>query len=142
MGMRIFRIVRFLKKLYLLAFGFIEAVQAIFWVTILMLVILYCCAICLVKTVGHPPAEDPNKLFLEYHFSTIITSMLTLFVLMSSPDLPDYLAEPGLLAGRPIFGCFLIGFIVVGSFGMIALLTGVISESMFEKNNLRIEQSR
>jgi hypothetical protein len=37
---------------------------------------------------------------------------------------------------------FLIGFVIFGSFGMIALLTGVISESMFEKNQLRAAEER
>merc|ERR1719161_210845 len=36
----------------------------------------------------------------------------------------------------------MISFIILGSFGMIALLTGVISESMFQKNNVRIEEER
>lgn len=37
---------------------------------------------------------------------------------------------------------FIICFVIIGSFGMIALLTGVIGESMFEKNQLRAENSR
>lgn len=41
---------------------------------------------------------------------------------------------------RPIMLVFLVGFIIFGSFGMIALLTGVISETMFEKNALRQEE--
>jgi len=36
----------------------------------------------------------------------------------------------------------LIAFVIFGSFGMVALLTGVISESMFEKNETRIMEIR
>ena len=39
--MRIFRIIKFLKQLYLLAFGLVEATKAIFWVSVLMSFILY-----------------------------------------------------------------------------------------------------
>merc|ERR1719482_2368732 len=140
--LRIIRIVKFLKQLYLLAFGLAEAAQAVFWVTILMTFIIYVCAIIMVKTVGRPDASDEHHDFLNYHFGGVIPSMITLFVLMSSPNLPIYQDEAGLLEERPFFSIFLVVFIIFGSFGMIALLTGVISESMFEKNDMRKEEER
>jgi len=140
--MRLFRLVRFLKQLYLLAFGFVEAVQAIFWVSLLMIVVLYTCSIIMVRTLGSLPDSDPHAEFLHMQFADIRTSMLTLFVLMSSPNLPRYMDQEGLFWERPLLLVFLISFIVVGSFGMTALLTGVISESMFEKNQLRVEETR
>jgi len=140
--MRLFRIVKFLKQLYLLAFGFVEAVQAIFWVTLLMSVVLYVCAIVMVRTCGRVSDADPHAEFLQNHFSDIGQSMLTLFVLMSSPNLPMYIEQDGLLWDRPFLLVFLICFIILGSFGMIALLTGVISESLFEKNQIRLEEAR
>merc|ERR1719359_1201567 len=109
--LRIFRIIKFLKQLYLLAFGLVEATKAVFWVAILMCFVLYVCAIVLVKTIGRPPENDPHREFLDYHFGSIIESMLTLFVLMSSPNLPAYQDEAGLLESKPIFALFLIGFI-------------------------------
>jgi len=140
--LRIIRIVKFLKQLYLLAFGLAEAAQAVFWVTILMTFILYVCSIIMVKTIGRPPDTDPNQEFLERHFGAVLPSMLSLFVLMSSPNLPVYQDQTGLLEDRPFLALFLVGFIVFGSFGMVALLTGVISESMFEKNDMRKEEER
>lgn len=140
--LRIFRIIKFLKQLYLLAFGLVEATKAVFWVAILMAFVLYVCSIVLVKTIGRPPDSDPHAEFMNYHFGTIIESMLTLFVLMSSPNLPAYQDEEGLLAEKPFFGLFLVGFITFGSFGIIAMLTGVISESMFEKNEMRKEEAK
>jgi len=137
--LRIFKIVRFLKQLYMLAFGFVEAAQAVFWVTILMTTVLYVCSIILVRTVGLTSEDDPHKEFLEARFGCIVHSMLTLFEVMSTPNLQQY---QDLLAGHVVLTCFLIAFIIFGSFGMIALLTGVISESMFEKNQLRIEDER
>merc|ERR1719473_1596257 len=68
--------------------------------------------------------------------------MITCFVLMSSPNLPIYQDEIGLLEQRPLLTMFLIGFITFGSFGMLAMLTGVINESMFENNELRKLQIR
>jgi len=140
--LRIFRIVKFLKELYVLAFGLVEAVKAVFWVTILMFFVLYVCSIVLVKTIGSPPPDDRNYDFLVFHYGSIIESMLTLFVLMSSPNFYIYQDEEGLLEDHVPFIIFLIIFITIGSFGMIALLTGVINESMFQKNEVRMEQKR
>eukprot|EP00928_Gymnodinium_smaydae_P096052 TRINITY_DN8397_c0_g1_i1.p1 TRINITY_DN8397_c0_g1~~TRINITY_DN8397_c0_g1_i1.p1 ORF type:complete len:786 (-),score=86.66 TRINITY_DN8397_c0_g1_i1:189-2339(-) len=139
--LRIIRIVKFLKQLYLLAFGLAEAIQAVLWVTILMTFVCYICAIVMVKTIGQPSSDDPHREFLVYHFGDVPTAMLTLFILMSSPNLPIYQDEKGLLESRPMLTIFLVGFITFGSFGMIALLTGVISESMFEKNEMRREET-
>jgi len=131
-----------LKQLYVLAFGLVEAVKAVFWVTILMIFVLYVCSIVLVKTVGRPPDDDQYAEFMSYRFGHILDSMLTLFILMSSPNLPTYEEQEGLLQSHPFLTLFLCGFIIFGSFGIIALLTGVISESMFEKNEVRKDQVR
>jgi len=61
---------------------------------------------------------------------------------MSSPNLPIYQDETGLLESKPLLTIFLIIFITFGSFGMIAMLTGVINESMFENNELKKEEKR
>merc|ERR1719163_1163938 len=65
--------------------------------------------------------------------------MFTLFQLMLSPDLTPYEASLSLYIHIAVF---LFAFVVFGSFGMLALLTGVISESMFEKNQVRLEEER
>jgi len=137
--LRIFKIVRFLKKLYMLAYGFIEACKAVFWVTVLMMFVLYICSVVLVRTIGHHKFESPALQSLATNFSDITRTMLTLFEIMSQPELEQF--QP-LFNQFPLFGGFLIAFTIFGSFGMIALLTGVISESMFEKNQLRMEEER
>jgi len=140
--LRMLRMLKFLKHLYVLAFGLVEACKAVFWVTILMLFVLYVCSIVLVKTIGRPPKSHPYHDFLNYRFGHIFDAMLTLFILMSSADLPDYENTDGLLQHNPPLTIFLCMFVVFGSFGIVALLTGVISESMFEKNEVRKEEVR
>merc|ERR1711976_256510 len=61
---------------------------------------------------------------------------------MSSPNLPVYQDEVGLLEEKPLLTIFLVMFITFGSYGIIAMLTGVINESMFEKNEIRKEEQR
>lgn len=134
--LRVFRIFRMLKQLYLLAAGFAEAAQAVVWVTVLMAFVLYTCSIILVRCLGHGTEDDS---FWADKYGDIPTAMLTLFKLMSQPDLEPYHSR---LAHHPALTMFLIIFIIFGSFGMIALLTGVISESMFDKNQTRMEEER
>jgi len=137
--LRIFRIVKFLKQLYVLAFGFALAAVAVFWVTFLMLFVLYICSIILVRTEGHGGPDDPHAEMLHQKFGSIPLSMFTLFELMSAPSLREY---KDVMFERPVMLVFLVVFVIFGSFGMVALLTGVISETMFEKNALRQEQDR
>lgn len=135
--LRIFRIVRFLKQLLVLASGLASAATAMFWVSFMMLFMLYVCSIILVRTVGREQGSYSD--FLGGQFGNIPTSMLTLFELMSQPNLLPY---HELIPSHPLLALFLIAFIIFGSFGMIALLTGVISESMHEKTNIRMEEER
>lgn len=136
---RIFRLFRFLKKLYLLTVGLTEAIRSTFWVTILMAIILYTCSIALARTLGHMPADAPGQVFLSEKFGTVGLSMMTLFQITASPDLMEF-GNQQILFDYPILLLFLVVWVVFGSFGMVAMLTGVISESMFEKNQARIAE--
>jgi len=145
--LRVFKILRFLKQLYMLAYGFVEAAQAIAWVTLLMGGLLYICAVVLVRTVGRPSADKASSgdqlseehEFWASRFGTIVASMRTLFELMSQPDLTPYHDR---LQNNIALTIFLVMFVIMGSFGMVALLTGVITEAMFEKNQARNEEER
>merc|ERR1719261_2363981 len=65
--------------------------------------------------------------------------MDTLFELMLNPYLLPY-HHNGILGHYRILTVFLLCFVIFGSFGMIALLTGVINEQMFEKNEFRNQE--
>lgn len=140
--LRLLRLLKFLKRLYLLAMGLAEACKAVAWVTVLMCFALYVFAVVLVKTLGKTSESDPHHVFLQERFGDIGRAMITCFILMSSPNLPIYQDEVGLLEAKPFLCMFLILFITFGTFGMVGMLTGVINESMFENNELRKEEKR
>jgi len=140
--MRLFRIVKYLKQLYFIAYGFVVAAQAIVWVSIVMGFILFVSSVVLARTLKDLDLDDnPNLHMVHESFGSVSKSMLTLFELMAQPDLKRLKADE-LLLQRPWILVFLVLYVIFGSFGMIALLTGVISESIFEKNALRIEEAR
>lgn len=141
---RLFRLFKMIKPLYMLASGFLESSVAVFWVTVLCGLGLYICAIFLTRTLGQFADQGKDYEVYGAKFGSIGLSMLTLFELMSNPDLESMeeimLRSPGMMI-------FFIIFIIYGSFAMLSILTGVISEGMIEKGNnhkdeLRFQEER
>lgn len=144
--LRIFRIFRVLKQLWLLMAGFLEALAAVLWVSLLCGLFLYICAIMSARLVGRPVDEDPDSVNLlrVTHFGSVSAAMLTLFELMSFPDLERY--RP-IFEGDPLLQLCLVAFVIFGTFTIVSLITGVISESMITKSRAvskdrRAEQER
>jgi len=137
--LRIFKLIRFLRQLYMLAVGFGLAAVAVFWVTFLMTFALYICSIILVRTLGHIDTSHEHSEFLHSKFGSIPQSMITLFNIMLAPSLDPYLE---IIFEFPMFMVFLLGFTVFGSLGLVAVLTGVIMESMFQKSDLKKVEAR
>lgn len=138
--LRIIRIVRFLKQLYLLAYGFIEGSVAVFWVALLVSLVLYMCALVLVRTYGHVESdtEDERQVFGE-HFSNIPESMFTLFELIVAPNLAAYRK---VMFENPLVCVFFVVFVILGSFGVNGIVVALINENILEKNEARKEAER
>eukprot|EP00927_Polykrikos_kofoidii_P058725 TRINITY_DN5343_c0_g1_i3.p1 TRINITY_DN5343_c0_g1~~TRINITY_DN5343_c0_g1_i3.p1 ORF type:complete len:662 (-),score=114.06 TRINITY_DN5343_c0_g1_i3:134-2041(-) len=134
--LRLIRIIRFLKTLYVLSVGLIEASVAVFWVALLFCVILYVCSIVIVRSVDLTKGQD-----FSARFGNIHSSMMTLFEVMSHKDI-NRSERMGLLGHDLAVDFMIVGFTIFGSFGMTALLTGLVSEGMFEKNQVRLEEER
>ncbi|CAE7470401.1 SCN3A [Symbiodinium natans] len=143
--LRIFRIFRVMRQLHILASSLFDAVQSVFWVSVICVLILYICAIVLTRLVGHPVDGDPLALVKQEYFGSLGSSMLTLFELMAFPNM----ARAGrVYSGNPSLKTFLVIFVIFGAFMMAALaslasiLTGVITEGMVEKSRMRQEERR
>merc|ERR1712139_168841 len=65
--------------------------------------------------------------------------MFTLFEVMADPQLSNM---KWAMQGDPVMVAFFVVFTIFGSFAMVSILTGVISESMIEKGNNRREELR
>jgi len=141
--LRIIRIFRLMKQLYLLANSMVDAASAVLWVSVLCVLILYVAAVVVTRLVGQPGlgAHDAPLLdeFRVEHFGSVPTSMMTLFRLMTFPDLDQFKPVCDVMPGMT---GFFIGFIILMSFGMVSLLTGVITESLLEKSRHREDERR
>jgi len=139
--LRLLRLFRMFKQLYLLASGLVDSCVAVFWVTMLCALFLYTCSIALTQLLrpgtGNMTAEA--KAFCEEKFGSVMSSMMTLFDIMASPN---FGLLSSIFAANPGIVLFFVFFTVFGSFTMISILTGVISEAMMEKSSNRKEELR
>lgn len=150
--MRVFRLFKMLTQLYTLVMGFMESLVSVFWVSVLASLCLFICGVFLTRMLGRPLGlelllenkdlsedEASDAHFYKDSFGTVPQSMFTLFTLMATPDLSRMEIA---MHHRPVVTLFFIGWIVFGSFAMISILTGVISESMVSKGQMRKENMR
>merc|ERR1719460_3186381 len=99
---------------------------------------MYICSIFLTRTLGRMTAGKGAEVY-STKFSSVLVTMFTLFELMANPDL-ESLEE--LMLSSPVMMLFFVVFIIYGSFAMLSILTGVISEGMIEKGNSHKEEMR
>jgi len=137
--MRMIRLLRFLRDFHVLTFGFAAAAVAIRNVSLLMLAAIYVTSIVCVRLIIPFMQDNEHQEFLNAHFGSLRKSMLSLFFLLSEPDLMPYWE---VLESDALLAAFLIAFVVFVSFGIVGLLTGLVCESMFDKNDAKIEQER
>lgn len=150
---RLFRLVRIVRPLYELAQGVLEAVQGMFWVLVLMVMVLYAIAILCTRLIGHGailPApevvlQDEDLHEIQMLFQTVPDSMFALFGSMSSWSLMQL--SP-LFDDQPLLKPIFVLFYVYSAWALLAVMTGVVSENMIsireqmtreeeEKENMR-----
>jgi len=155
--LRIVRLIRMFPQLQMIAVGFAEAMSAVLWLTVMTCIVLYICAVALTRILGHPAKANTNGClaggqggddeigpeaeasmreldpFLCKRFGDIRTSMFTLFEIMVHPKIEEYRA---VMDQSVYLKLFFILFVIVGSFAMVSLLTGIVSETMLEKSTL------
>jgi len=124
--LRLVRLLRSVKPLYRLLMGVISALQAMQWVLILTVLVLYGAALVFTSLVGHgylyggnPPAAA------MVDFGSVPESLFSLFKLMNG-DLS--VVEPicGTVMGRLLFAVFMI----LANWAILAILTSVVSDHM------------
>jgi len=124
--------VKSVKPLYMLIVRMLSAVQGVFWVLVLTVMMLYAMGICVTRLVGHgmvvPPGTDE---LVMRPFSSVPESMFTLFRLMAgtaSDDESD--AIDALMVALPTGKFAFVFFMVTSSWTLLSILTAVVSENM------------
>jgi len=143
---RVLRLFRFFKELWILAQGIIQATRALGWVMVLLLMVLFICAIFMTRTLGQDPKtlrevegnscnylDDEEAMSeackIDEYFGSVLRSMLTLFIVMTLEGWPD-IARVTMSHYSPWMALVFVGFIMVVNITLLNLVTGIIVENV------------
>lgn len=120
---RIVRMVRFFRALFVLLQGIRNTFRLIIWMVLLLASLIYVCSVIAKQTVSE--GEHSGK-----YFSSMGTSMLSFFQLVTVEDWPDIYADT--VKDYPAFGFVIIMFIFFTNMLLLNLITGVIVENTLQ----------
>jgi len=141
--LRILRLVRLVKNippLFNLIVGIAQAMQGMMWVVILTVVLLYAIALVGVKTIGHGMVLGPGAPEeVKGVFPNVCDSIFVLFKAMNG----DWGALEPLFEVLPISKLVLCLYTVISTWGILSILTAVVSENMINATDAqRSEQEK
>jgi len=150
--LRIVKMYRNLKELRLVIKGLVGSAGMLCWVILICFVFLYVSGIFMTTVVGHdvlkykPYRKVSGGWDHEEHFGTILRSMNTLLQVMTLDGWSSRVARH-VLANQWHMALFFIIFILVTTYGLVNLVTGVIVEqilaaSQSNDDRIRVREER
>lgn len=131
--LRVIRLFRMFQQLFLIMQAFGKAFQIVLLMGLLVLILDYVCAIIVTQGIGHQAdlwegIEDHEK--INKWFGTIPASMQTLFMVMTLTGWDDISYTLVKVLPPAVVYPALVLYIMVTSYTMLSLITGIISESL------------
>jgi len=139
--LRIFRscrLVRHMPQLRRLIEGFRYSLQAVGWILVLFLFIIFFSGIFVTSLIGHQAdlwneEADEDREVIDDCFSTLPKSMFTMFRFVT---LDDWAAVTMVVQKQmPYMALFFTGYILITAFAVIALLTGVMADTVSRRSD-------
>lgn len=129
--LRVVRLFKMFRDLSIIMTAFMNALSIVMWVSLILLIFIYMCSILLTQLIGHHSEKwgDEQEAVYEW-FGTVPSSMRTLFIVTTLAEwntIAFTLMEQ--LPPLAVFGFFIM-FIMVASYTMTSLITGVICDSL------------
>ncbi|CEM30911.1 unnamed protein product [Vitrella brassicaformis CCMP3155] len=124
---RLVRLLRVFKELWLIVEGFVKSLSTLGWVTLLLFLFIYICAILTTMMLGQP-ARESNNAYLDDLFGYVPRSMFTLFTALTLDGWSNDISRP-VMEKDPLFSLFFIFFLMVTTFGLLNIVVGVIVEN-------------
>lgn len=148
--MRILRVVRLFRmfhQLYLIMQAFNKAFQIVLLMGLLVFILDYVCAIMLTQAVGKNATSwgASDEELITMWFGSIPNSMQTLFLIMTLSGWGEISMVLTKVVPSPLVYGGLVLYIMVTSYTMLSLITGIISESLItsqQEYRLRKERSQ
>jgi len=123
-----------LERLATLAQAFIEAGKQVLWVAVLCLVFVYIFAVLGHGLFSDSPTLLANANYRPEFFANIPMTMLTLFQLMTMDDWANVMRPVG--NSMPWSWLYTMIFVMVGSLGLMNLITAVFIEELMTQTRL------
>eukprot|EP00927_Polykrikos_kofoidii_P075294 TRINITY_DN7142_c1_g1_i1.p1 TRINITY_DN7142_c1_g1~~TRINITY_DN7142_c1_g1_i1.p1 ORF type:complete len:483 (-),score=90.01 TRINITY_DN7142_c1_g1_i1:52-1500(-) len=144
-ALRVMRLFTMFRTMLILASGFLKAIQAVLWVGLIIVVLIYVVAVCLTRIIGHSSNEFENSsqvvacwsgecshdMISEqvwFYFGTVPRSMYTLFMVMTLTNWPVVVDIASV--NYPLFQLIIVAFIVMTTYTLLSLLTAVITDNI------------
>jgi voltage-gated sodium channel len=129
--LRVIRLFRMFHQLFLILTAFGKAFQVVGLIGVLVFIVDYVLAIVVTSNIGkHAEDWGADAGDVEYWFGSIGNSMSTLFGIMTLSNWYEIAQVLAKIYPRGlIFSCFVF-YIMVTSYTMISLITGIIAESL------------
>ena len=135
------------SSLWLIVSGFVDAIRTLFWVSILVIFILYACAVFMTITIGQDTATyEPYKIIsggwdYQEYFGSVPRSMLTLFQVITLDDWANGIARH-VMSNQPAMVIFFILFIIITSYGILNVVVGIIVERTLASAKVNEERNQ
>jgi voltage-gated sodium channel len=138
---RVARIFKFFKELWLVLKGVLESFRTLMWVSLLLVVVLYVCAIFCTQMIGQSPPETYATFpegYIEYgfekefYFGSIVRSMMTLFNIVILTGEYDTVMR-AIVERQPSMFLFFLAFIMFTTFGLMNVIIGVVVDNVINQ---------
>uniref|UniRef100_A0A0G4G4F5 EF-hand domain-containing protein n=1 Tax=Chromera velia CCMP2878 TaxID=1169474 RepID=A0A0G4G4F5_9ALVE len=128
---RIAKLVRNSRDLTVLIQGTLQAMSALAWVSLMLILLNYVCAIFVTRVIGHSEEQyedEDDAARIKDFFGTVPRSMLTLFQIMTLEGWPDIARM--VIREQPWMWVFFVVYIMITTVTLLNLVTGVIVEKV------------
>lgn len=141
--MRLLRMVKSLRDLTLVVNGFVDAMKTSFWVSLLLLLLLYIFAIFCSQSVGQPgiypgydeeTIQDVEEWNSWQYFGTIPRSMFTLLnICVIGTDW--FVVSRALMERQPGVLVLLLFFVITTGVGLMSVISGIVVDRVITEAN-------
>lgn len=140
---RIFRAIAIFRPIRVLLGSLAKAVQNLFWVTLLLLVMFYCFGLTFRMLLSDLDEDEPARPVVDKHFQNVGGCILTgIEVLLRGFDWTDEITTP-LIDHQPVAGIFWLFFVAALHVCVANLIIGVFVEQLFvaaKESDLEVEK--
>jgi len=145
--LRLIKKFKSLEELQLVLWGLVESAKTLIWAVMLMVMLIYICAVFLTKQIGHnvDVYGDYRKLSggwdHEEFFGTVGRSMYTLLQCMTLDSWSSRIARH-VMANQVYMLFFFMLFLILSTFGIMNIIVAVIVEQMLTASQNNEKKTR